>query len=74
MIVIVNDKAYEIPRQKAYALADSAKKYVPLGIYAVEKDGILELKKETAQSKTQLKRMVREYKEKGFKVWWNAGD
>lgn len=53
------------------ALADSAKKYVSLGIYAVEKDGVLELKMEAAQSKTQLKRMVREYKEKGFKVWWN---
>lgn len=73
MKVIVNNTIYEIPSQQAHALADSAKKYVPIGIYAVEKDGILELKKESAQSKTQLKRMVREYKEKGFKVWWNDG-
>ena len=71
MKVIVNNNVYEMPREQASNIKEIAQKYVPFGIYAVEKDGTLELKNDSAKSKTQLKRMVREYKEKGFKVYWN---
>ena len=71
MKVIVDNNVYEMPREQASNIKEIAQKYVPFGIYAVEKDGTLELKNDSAKSKTQLKRMVREYKEKGFKVYWN---
>lgn len=45
---------------------------IPCGIYAVEKDGICELRKDTFDSKEELKKSVAEYVEKGFKVHWNG--
>lgn len=48
-----------------------ASKQILFGIYAVEKDGICELRKDTFDSKEKLKKAVAEYAEKGFKVHWN---
>ena len=49
-----------------------AKKAVKCGIYAVEKDGTAEMKKETYLNKSELEKVVKEYEEKGFKVHYNA--
>lgn len=49
-----------------------SKDYCPFGIYAVEKDGQIEMMNLKATSKTQLKKMVREYRLKGFKVHSNG--
>lgn len=48
-----------------------AKPQVRMGVYAVEKNGYAELKCERCESVTQLKRMIREYKKQGFKVYAN---
>ena len=45
MMVIVNNNVYEMPREQASNIKGIAQKYVPFGIYAIEKDGALELKK-----------------------------
>lgn len=49
-----------------------AKKAVKHGIYAVEKDGTAEMKKETYLNKAELEKEVAEYEAKGFKVYYNA--
>lgn len=48
-----------------------ASEQILCGIYAVEKDGIIELRKDKCKSKTQLKRLIRQFKQKGFKVYSN---
>lgn len=49
-----------------------ASQQIPCGIYAVEKDGICELRKDTFYSKEELKKAVSEYAAKGFKVYYNS--
>ena len=48
-----------------------AKKGVPFGVYAVEKNGHIDMVKNPCKSRTQLKRLKREYKAAGFKVYAN---
>ena len=40
-------------------------------IYAVEKGGMAQMKKETYSNKAELEKAVSEYEEKGFKVYYN---
>ena len=42
------------------------------GIYAAEKDGTAEMKNETYSNKSELEKAVKEYEEKGFKVYYNV--
>jgi hypothetical protein len=49
-----------------------SKEYCPFGIYAVEKDNQIEMMNLKATSKTQLKKLIREYRLKGFKVYSNG--
>lgn len=71
MKVIINNSIYEMNRKQTDEVLKVASNQIPFGAYAVEKDGIIELWKDKCQSKTQLKRMVREFREKGFKVHFN---
>lgn len=71
MKAIVNDKLYDMPKNVADATLKVASEQIPFGIYAIEKDGIIELRKDKCRSKTQLKQMVRDFREKGFKVYFN---
>lgn len=71
MKVIINKSVYEMNRKQVDAVLKVASEHIPFGIYAVEKDGIIELWKNNPKSKTQLKRMVRYIREKGFKVYFN---
>ena len=48
-----------------------ASKQIPCGIYAVEKDGFCELRKDTFDSKEELKKAVSEYAAKGIKAHYN---
>lgn len=43
-----------------------------MGIYAVEKQGIAEMKNETFENKEELNKIVDEYTKKGFKVYFNG--
>lgn len=72
MKVIVNESVYEMGRKEYKRVLKVASKQVRCGIYAVEKDGICELRKDTFDNKEELKKAVAEYAAKGFKVHYNS--
>lgn len=72
MKVIVNESVYEMGRKEYKGVLKVASKQIPCGIYAVEKDGICELRKDTFDSKEDLKKVVAEYTAKGLKVHYNS--
>ena len=59
-------------REKARGLLDIAKDQVPFGIYALEKKGCIELRRDRPESRTKLKELKRQYKAAGFKVYANG--
>ena len=61
-------------KNQAQNLLKLAKEQVPMGIYALEKDKILELRKDKCNSKTQVKSLKRQFKKAGFKVYANGVD
>ncbi len=71
MRVILNNSIYEMNRKQFRGVLDIAKKSVKMGIYAVEKDGIAEMKNEPFDSKEDLNKFVEEYARNGFKVHYN---
>lgn len=48
--------------------------HVPFGIYAIEKNGIIEMRKDRCSSMSKLKEMKREFKKRGYKVYYNTGE
>ena len=72
MRVLLNDHLYDMDRKQFDGVLKGAKKAVKHGIYAVEKDGTAEMKKETYSNKSELEKAVKEYEEKGFKVYYNV--
>lgn len=71
MRVIVNDHVYEMTREQCEGVLKIASTQVPVGIYAVEKDDVLELKNERFRNQKQLNVGIVKYHHKGFKVYWN---
>ena len=71
MKVLVNNNVYEMSQTSYKGILETASKFVPCGVYAVEKDDIAELKKDKCKSNDELKKLVAEYKKKGFKVHYN---
>ena len=58
--------------QKEYeGLLKIASEQVQFGIYAVEKQGYAELRCDKCESVTQLKKLIRQFKARGFKVYAN---
>lgn len=72
MKVIVNESVYEMGIKEYKGVLKVASQQIPCGIYAVEKDGICELRKDKFDSKEELKKAVAEYAAKGFKVHYNG--
>ena len=72
MRVLLNDHIYEMSRKQFDGVLKVAKKAVKHGIYAVEKGGTAEMKKETYSNRAELEKVVKEYEEKGFKVYYNV--
>ena len=72
MKVLLNNSVYEMSRKQFRGVLSVAKKAVKHGIYAVEKDGLAEMKKEMYSNKVELEKAVAEYEEKGFKVYYNV--
>lgn len=72
MRVIINNSVYEIGTKEYRYVLKVASKQIPCGIYAVEKDGICELRKDTFDSKEEFKKAVEDYAAKGFKVHYNG--
>ena len=71
MRVIINGKTYDMGNKQAGELIELAGRYLACGIYAVEKDGICELKNEKFETAEELQRAVKEYEDRGFKVRYN---
>ncbi|WP_288161205.1 MULTISPECIES: hypothetical protein [Clostridium] len=59
-------------RKNINGFLESIKEYVVLGIYAVEKNNIVEIKRDVLPSKTKLKEEIRKYKAQGYKVYSNG--
>lgn len=71
MKIIVNNSIYEMGRKQADAILKIASEQIPFGIYAVEKDGIVELRKDKFQNEKELNRLVVDFQKKGFIVYFN---
>lgn len=71
MKVIVNETVYEMGRKEYKGVLKIASEQIPCGIYAVEKDGICELRNDTFDSKEELKKVVAEYAARWFKAHYN---
>ena len=72
MRVLLNDHLYDMSRKQLDGVLKVAKKAVKRGIYAVEKGGMAQMKKETYSNKAEIEKAVAEYEAKGFKVYYNA--
>ena len=72
MKVLLNNSVYEMSRKQFNGVLNVANKAVKHGIYAVEKGGMAQMKKETYSNKAELENAVSEYEEKGFKVYYNV--
>lgn len=72
MKVLVNNSLYEMGTKEYRGVLKIGSEQIPCGIYAVEKDGFCELRKDTFASKEELNKSVSEYVAKGFKVHYNS--
>lgn len=61
-------------KERGQDLLQIASEQVPFGVYAVEKGGKLELRNDKCKSMGELKRIVRHFKQNGYKVYVNRGD
>lgn len=67
------NRVYSMSRKEYQGLLRVASEQIPFGIYAVEKNGKAELRRDRCESRTQLKELVRAFKQQGFKVYKNEG-
>ncbi|WP_243243873.1 hypothetical protein [[Clostridium] symbiosum] len=73
MKVKVMNRLHQMSQKEYQGLLQVAKEQVPLGIYAIEKQGYAELRCDKCSSVTQLKALTRKFKAQGFKVYANKG-
>lgn len=73
MKVIIGNHVYDMTRKQSDGVLKVASDQIPFGIYAVEKDGIIELKKEKCITKAKLETLIRMFESKGFQVHYNEG-
>lgn len=71
MQVTVMKRTYQMSQEEYEGLLEIASEQVPFGIYAVEKQGYAELRNDKCKSITQLKKLIRQFKARGFKVHAN---
>ena len=74
MKVIVGKRVYQMSKNKVMNLLRIASEQVPRGIYALEKDKIIEMRNDRCSSVTQVKNLKRQFKKAGFKVYANGVD
>lgn len=71
MEVIIKNNVYAMTQKHKDAMMDIAKKYSSnCSIYALEKDYIIELTNKSYSAKSSLKRAVKQFESKGFKVYY----
>lgn len=71
MKVLLNGTLYGMNRKQLRVCLKVASKAVPCGIYAIEKDGLCEMRKDAFDDLEEMKKQVGEYTAKGFKVYYN---
>ena len=71
MNLIMGNKVYKMTIKQKKSVLSIASRMIKKGIYAVEKQGSCELLKERYYDDAELKKAVAEYKENGFKVYYN---
>lgn len=59
-------------RKEYKGLLEVAKEQVHKGVYAIEKANYAELRCDKCSSTTQLKALIRTFKQQGFKVYSNG--
>lgn len=67
------NRLYQMGQREYRGLLEMASDQVPFGIYAVEKPGYAELRCDHCRSIAQLKRLTRQFKAQGFRVYSNRG-
>ena len=73
MVVRVGKRNYQVTKKVAKKILEQMSEYVPFGVYAVEKGNQIEFRNDHCESMTQLKELIRNYKQQGFKVYANKG-
>ena len=71
MQLIIDGNVYKMTNKQKKSVLGIASRMIKKGIYAVEKDGVCELKKEKCCTAEDLNKAVAEYQEKGFEVHYN---
>lgn len=71
MVVIVGKRTYKVGKQIVKKMLEIASDNVPFGIYAIEKNGIIEMRKDDCKSAIQLKKLTHKLKKNGYKVYSN---
>lgn len=71
MKVIIDNHIYQMTQKQAKKLLTVAGKQIESGIYAVEKDGVIDLKKEKYKTDTGLQTALKKYRSQGFTVHYN---
>lgn len=69
MKVIVNEHVYQMSRHQLKGLIKVAKGSIHNGIIAVEKDNIVEMRRDSFISNSEKKRRVKEFEDLGYKVY-----
>ena len=62
MKVIVGKKVYQMSKNKAMNLLRLASEQVPRGVYALEKDNVIEMRNDKCSSITQVKNLKRQFR------------
>ena len=66
------NRVYRMGQEEYRGLLEVASEQVPFGIYAEEKKNYAELRCDRCNSITQLKELVRKFREQGYKVYANG--
>lgn len=66
------NRVYRMSQKEFSGLLQVASEQVPFGIYAVEKQGYAELRCDKCKSITELKKLIRQFKAAGYKVYANG--
>ena len=67
------NRVYRMSQEEYQGLLKMASDQVPFGVYAIEKKGYAELRNDKCKSRSQLKKLIREFKAQGFKALSNDG-
>lgn len=71
MKVVVGKRMYSMTEKEYTGLRNIAKEQVPMGIYAIERKGIVELRCDMCESMSRLKNMINQFKSQGYTVHAN---